>query len=298
MRLNFRDGGAFATQKAIKYFKNSSPQEIKSIMVIRHAAIGDFMNIRPFLIHLRNFFPNAKITLNILHTNLYGAPTDLVDDVLVMYKADPNNSAKKTSFLNRVKQIRNIPEQDLLFDLTDSTFTLIVAIFSKVKIKIGYPYRSIKRFFYDVATLRSDFTLEAESVIQMLNILGCKSRDLQYGYENQYSKNNLKRIVYFAGASVKNKCWEEEKFKILIDRMSDKYLDYDHVILQGIKDDEKFLDIFESLKNKKNVILQQSMPLNEVMQFLSDSRCLISNDTGVRNMAIAVETQQLGYFLL
>lgn len=256
------------------------------------------MNIRPFLINTKGFFPNAKITLSVLRTAMYGIPYDLIDDVHIMDKDDPNDKTKKTSLFTRIKQAKELPPQDIIFDLTDSSLTLLLTIFAKAKLKIGYPYRWIRRIFYDIATLRSDFVIEAQSTQHMLNILGSKQLSpLQYGFEYIYPKNNIqKRIVYFAGASMKIKCWEEEKFTELIDKLSDDYQEYRHIILQGIKEDEKFLNIYESLKQKTNVILQTPMNLDEAMYFMANSSCVISNDTGVRNMAIAVETPTIGIF--
>jgi len=296
LKLNFRRGGAYASKKAKAYLADKKPEDIKNIAVIRHAAIGDFMNIRPFLIELRNFFPNAKITLSVVRHYMYGIPEDLIDDVHIMTRY--NEDGSKTGLLQRIKEAKTLAQQDIVFDLTDSTLTLLLVFLANAKLKIGYPYRAIRRSFYDIATLRSDFVVEAVSVEHMLNILGTKTRyPLKYGYEKLYPKTkDLKQIVYFAGASTKTKCWEEEKFCALIDKMSETYKEYDHVILQGIGEDEKFYEIYEPLQEKKNVLLQEVMPIEEVMQFLSNSRCLVSNDTGVRNMGIALEMPTIGIF--
>ncbi|MBC8238710.1 MAG: glycosyltransferase family 9 protein [Helicobacteraceae bacterium] len=297
LKLNFRSGSAFASNKAKKYLSSIAPSDVQSITVIRHAAIGDFMNIRPFLIELREFFPNAKITLSVIKHYMYGIPEDLIDEVHIMSRYASDDLRKKTGLLARIKEARALPPQDIIFDLTDSTITLLLVALSKAKLKIGYPYRAIRRFFFDVATWRSDFVVEAQSVLHMLNILGAKTRTpLYYGYEKKYSKTDEKRIVYFAGASVENKCWEKEKFKSLIEKMSDKYPNYNHIILQGIGENEKFLEIYDPLKERKNVILQEVMPIEDVMQFLANSRCLVSNDTGVRNMGIALEIPTIGVF--
>ena len=294
MKLNFRPKAAFASNKAFKYFTDKSPSDINQIVIIRHAAIGDFMNIRPFLIGLKLFFPNAKITLSTINTYTYGIPNDLINDVHVIDRTIGDN---KTGLLQRIKQIKQLPQADLLFDLTDSSLSLFTTIFSKPKLKIGYSYSAFRRFFYDISTLRSDFVLEADSVLHMLYMLGySRHGDLEYGYDKQYPKKPTKQIVYFAGASMKNKCWSEDKFTSLIGQMSDKYPDYQHVILQGIRNDEKFLEIYSPISNKKNVILQETMSLEDVMQFLSDSHLLISNDTGIRNMAIATQTPTIGIF--
>jgi len=296
LKLNFRRGSAFASKKAREYLKDKKPQDIKNITVIRHAAIGDFMNIRPFLIELRKFFPNAKITLSVVKHYMYGIPDDLIDDLHVMsrYKED----GSKTGIFSRIKEAKELPVQDIIFDLTDSTLSLLLVFLSQAQLKIGYPYRTIRRMFFDITTLRSDFVVEAVSVEHMLNILGAKTEfPLHYGLGKSYPKTeDKKQIVYFAGASTKVKCWEEKKFCDLIAKMSQNYQDYDHVILQGIKDDEKFYEIYEPLQERKNVKLQEVMPIEKVMQFLANSRCLVSNDTGVRNMGIALEIPTVGIF--
>jgi len=297
LQLNFRRGSAFASKKARAYLSTISPEDVKKITVIRHAAIGDFMNIRPFLIELREFFPNAKVTLSVVKHYMYGIPEDLIDEIHVMSRYDDFEKGTKSSFMTRVKEAKTLPEQDIIFDLTDSTITLLLIMLSKAKLKIGYPYRAVRRFFYDIATLRSDFVVEAQSVMHMLNILGAKTQvPLRYGNDQKYPKVDEKRVVYFAGASVENKCWAKEKFKALIEKMSDEFPEYQHVILQGIGKNEKFLEIYEPLQEKENVFLQEVLPIEEVMQFLRNSRCLVSNDTGVRNMGIALEIPTVGIF--
>ncbi|MDB3870291.1 hypothetical protein N9351_05485 [Candidatus Thioglobus sp.] len=294
MRLNFRPKAAFASNKASNYLAERRPGDINKIVIIRHAAIGDFMNIRPFLLGIKSFFPNAKITLSTINTYAYGTPDDLIDSVHII---DRTVNGRKTSTSQRLKQIRQLPRADLLFDLTDSSLSLLTAIFSKPKLKIGYSYRPSRRFFYDISTLRSDFVLEADSVMHMLYMLGYSSHgDLEYGYDKLYPKKPVKQIVYFAGASMKNKCWSEEKFTSLISQLSDLYPDHQHVILQGIRNDEKFLEIYKPVADKANVVLKETMSLEGVMQFLSNSHLLISNDTGIRNMAIATQTPTIGIF--
>lgn len=297
MKLNFRRGAAFASKYAKRYLDTKNPEDIETITVIRHAAIGDWVGTRPFLIELRRYFPNAKITLSVIRSYMYGMPEELVDDIHIVDKEDPVRKGKKTKLLYRIKKARELPPQDMIFDLTDSALSLTLVLFSKSKLKIGFPYRASRRFFYDMATLRSDFALETESILHMLSILGGKpEKPLNYGYTERYPKRDEKRIVYFAGASIKPKCWEEEKFAQLIDQMSLNYLDHQHIILQGIKEDEQFLDISHACRDHENVMLQAPMPLEETMQYLANSSCIISNDTGIRNMALSVDTPTVGIF--
>lgn len=296
MKLNFRPGGAFASQYAKDYFSGITPEEIKDVTVIRHAAIGDFVVMRPFLIELRKFFPNAKITLSILRTSMYGMPKDLVDSIHIMDKVDPNDSKKKTGFFSRIKQAKELPPQDIIFDLTDSSLTLLLIFFARAKISVGYSYRALRRFFYDVATLRSDFVLETQSMIHQLNILGANTKHYPLEYKLTLKKRDEDNpfIIYFAGASMQNRCWDEDKFIELIQKMADKYPKYKHVILKGIGIDEHFNKVYQPFKNNKSVIHQNSLPIEDIYDYLAQASLVIVGDTGIRNMAIASNTPTLG----
>jgi ADP-heptose:LPS heptosyltransferase len=296
LKLNFRIGSAFASQKARKYLADKNPQDIKNVTVIRYAAIGDYVVMRPFLIELRKFFPNVKITLSTNNTCMYGIPYDLIDELHVIDKREPENLAKKTSFFARLKQIKTLPQQDIIFDLTDSTFSMIVTLFSKSHLKIGYSYRWLRRMFYDVSVLRSDFVLETQSMMHQINVLGANTKHypLEYQLTNEVRDSKNPYIVYFAGASVQSRCWDVNKFVKLITLMSDKYANYQHIILQGINPDEHFSEIYEPVQSLKNVQRQVALPLEEIYDYLAKSSLVIVGDTGIRNMAIASNTPTLG----
>ena len=229
MKLWF-EKGAWASKKAKKTAGNISPESVRSIAVIRHAAIGDMMVLRPFLVQARAFFPNAKITLSIIDTYSYGAPVDLVDRIHTIHK---KIEGKKTSFLSRYKQIRKLGEHDLLFDMTDSGLSGVICFMNNAKVKIGFPYRRVKNnLFFDVSLLRSDLVPEVESLLHMLHIFGApKHLEIDYGYKKAEKKES--RIIYFMGASVPSKQWPKENFSSLIQKMAHHYPEYEHIVLEG-----------------------------------------------------------------
>lgn len=296
MKLNFRRGAAFASHKAKEYFSDINPEDIKSVTVIRHAAIGDFVVMRPFLLELHKFFPNAKITLSVLRNAMYGMPEDLVDGIHIMDKVKTDGSGKKTSFFERVKQARELPEQDIIFDLTDSSMTLMLILLAKSKITVGYSYRALRRFFYDVSTLRSDFVLETQSMLHQLNVLGANTQHypLEYGLTTQKRDAENPFIIYFGGASMQLRCWSETNFVGLIENMLEKYPEYQHIVLQGIKENEKFEDVYAPFRENPKVVHQQALPIEEIYDYLARASLVIVGDTGIRNMAIASNTPTLG----
>lgn len=292
MKLWF-EKGAWASKKGIKNAGELSPESVRSIAIIRHAAIGDMMVLRPFLLQARAFFPNAAITLSIVDTYSYGAPLDLVDHIHTVHK---KIEGKKTSFLLRFKQIRKLGEHDLLFDMTDSALSGVVCLLNNTKVKIGFPYRRIKNnLFFNISLLRSDLVPEVESLLHMLYIFGApKHLEIDYGYKKAEKKES--RIVYFMGASVPSKQWPKGNFSNLIQTMALQYPGYEHVILEGIGINEKVDDVMTDLSHFSNVKKLEALPLDSMMEYLAHSQVVVCNDTGIRNMAIASNTATVGIF--
>lgn len=291
MKLWF-EKGAWASEKGKKVASGMTPESVQSIVIIRHAAIGDMMVLRPFLVQARTFFPNAKITISIINTYNYGVPEDLVDRIHVV---DKKKEGKKTSFLSRLKQIKELGEHDLLFDMADTSLSQIICLLTPVILKIGFPYRSLKKYFYDISILRSDLVPEVDTLLHMIHILGSpKLSSLDYGYICSHQKDD--KIIYFMSASVPSKQWPEINFIALIKKMSEAYPAYEHIVLEGIGPNEKVANTMNQLKSFSNVSKVDSRPIEEIISFLSSSKMVICNDTGIRNMAIAAETKTVGIF--
>ncbi|MCX6061837.1 MAG: hypothetical protein NT103_06275 [Campylobacterales bacterium] len=287
--------GAWASKKAKNIASSISPESVQSIAVIRHAAIGDMMVLRPFLVQARTFFPNAKITLSIINTYSYGAPSDLVDRV---HSIDKKINGKKTTYAVRLKQIRELGEHDLIFDMANTGLSGIICLLNRAKLKIGFPYRTFKNYlFYDIGLLRSDLVPEVETLLHMLYILGApKLTTLNYGYPTYTTKRNRAYIVYFTSASIGWKCWPKEHFVELIKNMALQYPHIDHVVLEGINPYENVDDLMLQLSSCTNVTKREALALDHIIPFLGEAALVVCGDTGIRNMAIAVDTTTIGIF--
>lgn len=294
MKLWF-EKGAWASTKAHTIAKELSPQSVRSIAIIRHAAIGDMMVLRPFLLQARTFFPNATITLSIVNNYRYGTPVDLVDRVHIVHK---KKGDKKTSFAARWGDIRALGAHDIVFDMADTALSGLLTLVTLSKLKLGFPYRTIKNhLFYDIGIHRSDLVPEVETLLQMLYILGAPKFDtIDYGYPLYCTKKVQPYIVYFTSASLGWKWWPTEHFKVLIAQMAAQYPQYDHIILEGIHPEEKVDGLMKSLSGFTNVHKQAPLPLETIIPFLGESTLVVSGDTGIRNMAIAAQAPTLGIF--
>jgi len=129
--------GAWASKKAREVITALSREQIKNIAVIRHAALGDMVLTRAFLVEARKAFPSATITLSIVSNYTRGTPEDLVDRVHIIHGSDQRGTPIK----QRIKRIKELGEQDIIFDLASSNRSVMTCLFNKATLKIGFPYR-------------------------------------------------------------------------------------------------------------------------------------------------------------
>ena len=293
MRFWFKSG-AWATERAHRAVARLAPEDVRRIGVIRHAALGDMVLTRPFLLELRRHFPNARITLSIASNYTRGTPDDLVDRVHVAFGSD----RKDVPFFQQVARARELGEQDLLFDLAASVRSFWVCALNRARLKIGFPYHAMqRRLFYDATVLRSDFRFEADVMLDMLNLLGLRTEfPLRYALPGSPLVRPRPYILYFGGASLPEKCWPTERFTELLRRMSGSYPDFDHLVLDGRAPWESAERLLAPLSGVANVERIVSDDLDDTVALVKGARLLISNDTGIRNLGIAAEIPTVGIF--
>jgi len=269
-------------------------ENVKRIAVIRHAALGDMVLTRPFLIEARRFFPNATLTLSTVSHYTYGTPEDLVDRVHTMY----GNDQRDVKLSQQIRKARELGEQDILFDLATTSRSLWLGLVNKAQIKIGFPYRAWQqRFFFDVAIHRSDYWFEAVNMLDMLHLLGVNTQfPPEFATPGTAVSRERPSMIYFTSASTPNKCWPQEHFAKLIDQCARIYPAYDHILLEGKAPWEAVTHLAQQLQHYPNVHVQKAMPLDQTIGLLKSAMCVISNDNGIRNLAISTETPTVGIF--
>lgn len=286
--------GVWASKKARERVQQLSPETVNSIAVIRHGALGDMVLTRAFLVEARKAFPNATITLSIVSNYTRGTPADLVDRVHVVHGSDQ----RKTPWRTRIERMRELGPQDIIFDLASSNRSVITCMFNRAKLKIGFPYRRIQaKLFYDVATCRSDTNFEVDDMLNMLQIFGIKTAyPHRYDMPGDALERDRPYIVYFAGASTPLKCWPADHFSDLIREMADLYPQHDHLVLEGIQDWERADAILEPINGTDNAGAINADTIEDTTALLKGADLVVSNDTGIRHIAIVCETPTVCIF--
>ncbi len=288
--------GAWASKKAQRRIIEKDFQDIKNIAVIRHAALGDMVLTRPFLVEVRKNFPNATITLSLIRGYRYGKPEDLVDQLHVIPGYEPNQP--KVSRLRKFIIMRELGYHDIIFDLAATNRSMWSCLLNPAWLKVGFPYRlQLGKFIYDAMIFRSDLKFEAEILLDMLNLLGCRTKyPPNFALPGSPLQRDKPYILYFAGGSVESKRWPAQQFAALISKMTKQYPDWKHIILEGTNPWESVDQLMSSLSQYQNVLAMKAQELNPTISLLKGAQLVISNDTGIRNLAIAAEIPTLGIF--
>jgi ADP-heptose:LPS heptosyltransferase len=287
--------GAWASKKARRVIHTLSREKIRKIAVIRHAALGDMVLTRAFLVEARKAFPNAEITLSIVSNYTRGCPDDLVDRIHVVH-----GKGEAVTFLQKIKRFRELGEHDLIFDLATTNRSMKTCLLNKATLKIGFPYRALQaRLIYDIATCRSDLNFEVNDMLNQLHVFGVKTA---YPHEYNMPGIALERgrpyIIYFPGASTQYKCWPVQHFCKLIERMSSEYPEHDHLVLEGMQEWEKanVNAILEPLHERHNTGSIEANTIEDTTSLLMGADLVIANDTGIRHVAIVSGTPTVGIF--
>ena len=284
------DHSVWANRKARDKAPRIDLDQTRSVAVIKYAALGDMLLTRPFLITLRQYFPNARIVMSVLSIYQRGVPHDLIDEVHVVDKAEK-------SPIRVYRNYRELGEQDIIFDISATTRSFWVTRVNRAGLKVGFLYKGVHRFFYDVAVPRSIYRFESESFLDQLLVLGLSYPwPLRFDLRSEPPNQQKPYILYFPTASIAPKCWPADRFIQLIGLLRDELPQYDHLILPGIAEWEKEVcrRIGEGIGDNNNAKIIKDG--EDALQWVNGANLLVSNDTGIRNMAIAAYTPTVGIF--
>jgi len=284
----------YTSKKANQIIDSISRDEIRSIAVLRHAALGDMVLTRCFLIELKKAFPNAIITLSITSNYTRGTPEDLVDRVHIVYGSDK----KDISLREKINNFKELGEHDLLFDLAATNRSFKTCLLNKAKLKFGFPYRKFQsRLFYDISVPRSDLSFEVDDMLSMLHAIGIKTAyPHDFGMPGVALVRERPYVIYFTGSADLNRCWPQERYSALVEQMSQRHPGYDHLVLDGLHDYEKADVVLGSIQKRENLGAIAADNIEETISLLKGAAMVVSNDTGIRNLAITCNTTTIGIF--
>lgn len=283
---------SWVSKHAHKKAEALDKNKITRIAVIKHAALGDMLQVRPMLITLKEAFPNAQITLSVVTNYMKGIPEDLIDHLHITKGND-----KKYGFWETLKSYKELGYQDLVFDISATSRSYWTCMLNPAGLKIGYMHKGLHKILYDIAIPRAYYRFEAETFLEQLNTIG-----LQYEWPLRYDYSMPDRIyknpyiVYFPTASAPDRCWPAEYMAELITDMCKKYPNIDHLLLAGLAEWESVTA--QSIANKigthTNFKVLEAGP--DDFSLVCHADAIIINDTGLRHLAIVAGTPTVCIF--
>ena len=305
----FRHRYIHVSRRAERVLPSLLPEAIESIAVIKHAALGDMVLTRPFFVTLRQHFPNARITLGAVANYMNGLPEDLVDRVHVAAgKFRPRPSPRE-----RFRSYLDLGPHDLIFDLTASNDSYWITALNRAKLKVGFHHGAYARFLYDIAVPRQIFKFEAENFLDQLAVLRLPYEwPLRFDFprvDDPGGKPGNPYVIYFPTASVTEKCWPPEYYGRLMERMAHAYPGHEHRLVYGVADweaeltDRVWAEAGQQPGNPEhpggwapNLKQVKDATGSAFQALVQQATLVVANDTGIRNLAIAMGTPTLGIF--
>jgi ADP-heptose:LPS heptosyltransferase len=280
------------TRTAVARLAALRREDVRSVAVIKHAALGDLVLTRPFLVEVRRHFPNASITLGAIANYVHGLPEDLVDRIHVA----AGQFRPRPSWRERLRSYRELGYHDLLFDLTASSASAWITKVNPAQVKFGFAHNPFSRWIYDVTLPRSILTYEAQTYLHMLALLRLRyAWPPDFGWPPHVAASDPPYLVYFPTASGPSRCWPAERFGALMGRLAQALPHHEHRLLYGmgaweVEADDLALAAAGAHPNIKAV---RDATGDAFRALLRGATLFIGNDTGVKHLATGLGTPTL-----
>jgi len=293
--------------------KEGPAVDIKRIVVIELAHLGDALVTTPAIRLLRNKFPNAHIAMVVSPWSkdiITGNPD--IDEV-ILYRASWFDRIEKKHFslketLLFVRRLRGA-NFDLGIDMRCDIRVVLLMWLGKVKYRVGYGFTGGGFLLSQVVPFDIEKRQAKHQIDHNINLvksigLGRKvdSADRKMalyfsgadkGHIEEYLKANSITeedflIAIHPGAGLPSKCWPAEKFDLLIDKISKQYKA--KIILVGGPDEVHLAEKIAASRRVKVINAIGHTSLKQLMALLKICHLFIGGDSGLMHIASAAET--------
>lgn len=301
-----------------------SESEIKRILIVQVAGIGDLVIATPTLRALRNRFSKSKISLlTALRAKDIVVGSPYIDEIYTsaIHKYfqyfRPGTFLKPGTLRDTLRLIRKLRQKhfDLminLYNLASIRGTLRMAfLFSAIgaKYRVGRDTDG-KGFFYNLKVPERSPSPkhEVERMLDIAQALGAKIRNkdleiplftedrnyvTEFFSQYQIRKDNLV-IGINPGVFRPSRKWDKKKFALVADELSKKR--QARIIITGGKRDIKLANDISNLMITKPIIVAGKTTLKQLAVLIQKCKLFITTDSGPMHIAVAVKTPLIALF--
>ncbi|MBI4839173.1 MAG: glycosyltransferase family 9 protein, partial [Nitrospirae bacterium] len=274
-------------------------RNVKEILIIRTAYIGDAVMALPMLKPLKMKFPEAHITFltsekakDIFFNNPYITET-IAYDPFWFYNS---SKGKYIGFIREMMKRRF----DIVIEARgDIRELLLIAFPLKAKVKIGFGFGG-GAFILDHVVPYISKKHKLEYHLDLIKYLGCEVADIEWGiYLTESELGKIKEIMeshgisrpfitVHPGARHPLRRWLTERYAELYDSLIEKY-NMPLVILGSPGETGLAENIIGTMKHKP-ISLAGKLSLRELAGVLAESLLFICNNSGPLHIAAAMKT--------
>ncbi len=285
-------------------------ENIKNIIIIKFAAVGDVLLMVPMLRALKKSFPDAKTTFLCSDINYSMVKRmDYVDEI-INYNIH-NAILNPLNFFRFLRGIRKI-NYDLLIDAEQwSRINAILTVLLKKRFSIGFKFeKQFKHYYYDAIADYSKDKHIVENFLSLLAPIGIHAeeneKDIDFYLSGDvlefadkfWNENNLldKYVVCLqpgSGTSGFAREWDDKNYAELGRRLTSEYENI-RILLTGLKADfERCENIVKGIgKNAMNISGLYNMDRD--LAIIKKANLMVCGNTGILHLAASVKTKTIG----
>ncbi len=279
--------------------------ELKKILVIQTAFIGDVILTLPMVQALRRSFPDASIDAVVIPRVYDLLANNPIITSVISY--DKKQSEKGLIGFFRLVQRLRLRKYDLAVVPHRSLRSALITGLSNIPRRIGFDRSAGKMFFTDIVRYDSN-KHEVERNYSLLKPLGIElqEKELPKLYPSVQDSAEVDRLFLSCGAKRekpwiaiapgtvwKTKQWLPERFAEVAKILAEKST----VVLIGGKEDEGICEeICRSIGKTGCINFAGKLSLLQSAEAIKRCRLLLSNDSAPMHMAVAMETPVVAIF--
>lgn len=274
-----------------------APEQIKRILIIRLAPLGETVLTTPVIRALRQHFQDAHIAYMV-------APTreDLVS-------ANPHLNEVLTYQSSVPKLIYQLARRKFQMAVVlQPTFRLVLHTFlARIPFRVGFETNTGGKRLLHIAASNNTAQHETQRYLDVVRAIDIEVTDNEpevfvdeagkaWGndfFENQNLNDGKLVIGLNPGAATSYRRWSADNFAILGDMLHEAY-DAHIVITAGPQEGELAHQVAQQMKYSPNIV--NNITPMQLAALLQRCHLYISNDTGPMHLSIAVKTPTIALF--